>query len=329
MFNSNLVNKASSQKHLGIILDESLSFEEHLKTISVKTNKTLYLLRKLQNLLPRAALITLYKSFTRPYLDYDDIIYEQAFNSSFHEKLESIQYNASLVIIGAIRGTSREKLYNKLGFELLHATRSYRKLCYFYTFYVFKQPEYLFNLIPLRTPNYRTKKADDVPYFNIRHNSFFPSAVIEWNKLDSRLRKAKSFTDFKKNVLSFIRPKSNSVFDCSSSKGLKFVTRLRLGLSHLREHKFKHSFQDFINPFCSCSLNVQSTIHYFLHCPQFAIQRHTLLNTISQIDNKLLDSNESNLIQHLLFGDLSKDTETNTEILNATVNYVLTTKRFD
>ena len=57
--------------------------------------------------------------------------------------------------------------------------------------------------------------------------------------------------------------------------------------------------------------------------------KDTLLNTISQIDNKLLDSNESNLIKHLLFGDPSKDAETNTEILNATVNYVLTTKRFD
>ena len=237
MFNSNVVRKASSQKHLGIILDESLSFEEHLKTISVKTNKTLYLLRKLQNLLPRAALITLYKSFIRPYLDYGD------FNSSFHEKLESIQYNASLAITGAIRGTSREKLYNELGFESLHATRWYRKLCYFYKFYVFKQPEYLFNLIPVRTPNYRTRKDDDVPYFNIRHNFFkkffFPSAVIEWNKLDSRLPKVERFTDFKKNILSFIRPKANRVFNCNSSKGLKFVTRLRLGLSHLREHKHK------------------------------------------------------------------------------------------
>ena len=121
MFNSNLVNKTSSQKHLGIILDESLSFEEHLKTISVKTKKTLYLLGKLQNLLPGAALITLYKSFIRPYLDYGDIIYEQGFNSSFQEKLESIQYNASLAITGAIRGTSKEKLYNELGFESLHA----------------------------------------------------------------------------------------------------------------------------------------------------------------------------------------------------------------
>ena len=163
MFNSNLVNKASSQKHLGIILDESLSFEEHLKTMSAKTNKTLYLLRKLQNFLPRAALIPLYKWFIRPYLDYGDIIYEQTFNSSFHEKIESIQYNASLAITRAIRGTSREKIYNELGFESLHARQWYRKLCYFYKFYVFKQPEYLFNLIPVRTPNYRTRNADDVP----------------------------------------------------------------------------------------------------------------------------------------------------------------------
>ena len=188
----------------------------------------------------------------------------------------------------------------------------------------------------------RTRNADDVSYFNIRHNffknSFFPSVVIEWNKLDSRLqrlqkkedfRKVKDFTDFKKNILTFIRPKANSVFNCNSSKGLQFVTRLRLWSSHLREHKFKHSFQYSINPLCFCSLDVESTIHYFLHCPLFTIERRTLLNTVSQIDNKLLDSNESNLIQHLLFGDPSGDTETNTKILNATVNYVFTTKRFD
>ena len=61
----------------------------------------------------------------------------------------------------------------------------------------------------------------------------------------------------------------------------------------------------------------------------YSQSKDTLLNTISQIDNKLLDSNESNLIQHLFFGDPFKDRETNIEILDATVNYVLTTKRFD
>ena len=120
---------------------------------------------------------------------------------SENQKLESIQYNASLTI----RGTSREKLYNELGFASLHARRWYRKLCYFCKFYVFKQPKYLFNLISVRTFNYRTRNEDDIPYFNIRHNffknSFFPPAVIEWNKLDSKLRKVKSLTDFKKNIL--------------------------------------------------------------------------------------------------------------------------------
>ena len=58
MFNSNQVYKTSCQKHLGIIHHESLSFEKNLKTISVKTNKTMYLLRKFQGLLPRPALIT-------------------------------------------------------------------------------------------------------------------------------------------------------------------------------------------------------------------------------------------------------------------------------
>ena len=65
MFNSNQVNKTSSQKHLGIIPDKPLSFEEHLKAISVKTNKTLYLLCKLQNLFPRPALIAIvYKTLS-------------------------------------------------------------------------------------------------------------------------------------------------------------------------------------------------------------------------------------------------------------------------
>ena len=129
--------------------------------------------------------------------------------------------------------------------------------------------------------------------------------------------------------MGFKKPKANSVYNCNSSKRLKFVTRLCLDLSQLREHKYKHSFQDSMNPLFSCSLDVESTIDYLLHCPLFTTKRHTLLNTISQIDNKFRDSSESDLIRHLLFRDPSKDTETNAEILNATVNYVSMTKRFD
>ena len=70
-----------------------------------KVNKTVSLSRKIQNKLPRVPLITIYKSFIRPHLDYIDILYDQTFNNSFHERLESIQYNAALAITGTIRGS--------------------------------------------------------------------------------------------------------------------------------------------------------------------------------------------------------------------------------
>ena len=63
--------------------------------------------------------MSLYKSFIRPHLDYGDTIYDQPFNNSFQNKIEIIQYNACLAIIGAIRGTSKERLCEELGLESL------------------------------------------------------------------------------------------------------------------------------------------------------------------------------------------------------------------
>ena len=131
-FNNSSVIQAPSQKHLGLFLDNRLDFQEHLKIVLNKVNKMIGLLRKLQNVLPRPSLLTIYKSFIRPHLDYGDIIYDQAYNCSFHQKLESVQYNAALAITGAIRGSSREKLYQELGLESLKQRRWHRKLFRFY-----------------------------------------------------------------------------------------------------------------------------------------------------------------------------------------------------
>ena len=114
IFNDNPVHQVALQKHLGMFLDYKLNFEEHLKTIVNKINKTIGLLRKLQNFLPRKSLLTMYKSFIRPHLDYGDIIYDQSYNTSFHQRLESLQYNTALAVTGSIRGTSKEKLHNEL-----------------------------------------------------------------------------------------------------------------------------------------------------------------------------------------------------------------------
>ena len=102
-------------------LDTKLNFQEHLNNILSQVNKTIGLLWKLQAFLPRRSLVTVYKAFIRPHLDYGYFIYDQTYNESFHQKMELIQYNAALAIAGAMRGTSREKLYQELGLESLHS----------------------------------------------------------------------------------------------------------------------------------------------------------------------------------------------------------------
>ena len=73
--------------------------------MGAKVSRTIALLRKLQHVLPRQALITIDKYFICPYLYYGNILYDKAFNESFHQKIESAQYNACLAIVGAIRGS--------------------------------------------------------------------------------------------------------------------------------------------------------------------------------------------------------------------------------
>ena len=107
-FNNKSFKQVPSQKNLGLILGSKLNFQEHLKNILNKVNKSIGLLRKLQNILPHEALLTIYKSFVRPHLEYDDVIYDQNYNNYFHQKLESIQYKAALTVTGARRGSSRE-----------------------------------------------------------------------------------------------------------------------------------------------------------------------------------------------------------------------------
>ena len=94
-----------------MISDTKLDFQEHLKDKLNKISKAIGLLRKIHKILTRPLLLTIYKSFRRLHLDYSDIICDKAYSASFHQNLEKIQYNSALAITGAIRRTSKEKLY--------------------------------------------------------------------------------------------------------------------------------------------------------------------------------------------------------------------------
>ena len=211
--------------------------------------------------------ITIFKSFIKPHLDYGDIIYDRAYNTSFHQNIESIQYNAALPITGAVRGTSREKLYQELGFESFQQRRWYRKLCCLFKIINNQSPRYLFRLVPSPNTIYFSRNSENIP--QIRTNMTF-----------------------------------YTVDYCHKPKGIKLLTRLRLGLSHLRERNLSTAFR------AASSL---------LHCPTYTNERLTLLNKIKSINCTILEFSDAGATKMFLFGDNtlsnSSDTILNTSYL--------------
>ena len=151
-------------------------------------------------------------------------------------------------------------ILDELGLESLTFRRWFRKLCLFFKIVKHGLPEYLFNLIPQSNHQYNTRTTEDIITFYCRTDifkySFFPATIMEWNKLDVKLRKFDSLPYFRNALLNVGRPTAKPVYKIHNPIGLKLLTRLRLGLSRLNEHKFKHNLQDCINPLCTCSLEI-------------------------------------------------------------------------
>ena len=195
-------------------------------------------------------------------------------------------------------------------------------------------PDYLCNFLPIlqhpRNPNRQNRYSSFSINTNFFANSFFPYCTEQWNQLDPTIKNLQSISLFKKALLKFIRPNAAHVFDVTDHFGLKLLTRLRLGLSHLNEHKFRHNFHDTINPLCSCSLEPETVSHFLLHCPYHNIHRKTLFDSFSAIDESISDLSDSDLVTLLLYGNIRLyNSKQNTCILNCTISFLKSSERFD
>ena len=134
-------------------------------------------------------------------------------------------------------------------------------------------------MIPQSNHQYNTRPVEDVTTFYCRTDvfkySYFPHIILEWNKLDMQIRRSESFLSFENSLLNIDRPTAKPTYNLHNSIGLKYLTRLRLGLNYFKEHKFKQDFQDCVNPLCSCSLEIESPSDYFLHYHHFTNIRAT------------------------------------------------------
>ena len=145
----------------------------------------------------------------------------------------------------------------------------------------------------------------------------------EWFNLDSTIRDYEIIAIFKKRLLSFIHPIPSNVHNTFDPVGLQFLTRLRLGLSHLNEHRFRHNFQECINPLCSCSLETENTLHYLLHCHHFSQNCINLINSVNSVFKNFDILSDNIKTDVLLYLNPHLDGES-----KATISYSKTSEKF-
>ena len=69
--------------------------------------------------------------------------------------------------------------------------------------------------------------------------------------------------------------------------------------------------------------------YYLLQCPSFINERKILLNDVSKTTKDALPFCEAAFVKLFLYGNDSFDQATNTLILNASAQYILSSKRHD
>ena len=181
------------------------------------------------------------------------------------------------------------------------------------------------------TSSLATRNADCIPLIEIKRNffknNFFPSTIIEWNKLDAAIGNAESLDIFKNNILKFFRPTPRSFFNYYNHKGIRLMSRpLGEWVVYVNINSIT-IFKTVLIPFV---VVVWISNQRLTFSPLFDDKRIALLNTLNKIDCKLIVAMESSLIETLVFGIHCLIWKKNSLILSyASIDYILSTKRFE
>ena len=133
----------------------------------------------------------------------------------------------------------------------------------------------------------------------------------------------------RKNCFPIIRPPPKPVYNIHDPNGLSILTQLRVGLSKLHYHKFKHNFNDTLNPLFPINDGVEDTEHYFLLCHNYNVDRCDLLDSVNAIllPRGLINLSNEDLLKIILYGHEQLPLESKSKILAATLSKA--SKRFE
>ena len=279
-------------------------------------------MRKLKFKLDRKPLETIYIAFTRPLLEYADVIWD---NCSEYEKsdIEKIQSEAPRIVTGTTKLISLTNLYKETCWDKLQKRRDDHKLTLFYKMHNNLTPNYLSSLIPQQVEaisRYKLRNAQDIR--NVRtsskvyYDSFLPSTVRQWNNLPTEVRQLTSLNSFKW-FLKKDKPSVPRYYYYGKRKAQILHTRLRIGCSSLNFDLFVRNISD--SPMCRCG-SLENAQHYFFHCNLYNRQRVVLLNSVANYCTPTVIT--------LLQGNPSLSNDINEQIFKHVHDFIIDSQRF-
>ena len=262
----------------------------------------------------------------RPVLEYCDIIYDNA-PAYLKISLENVQRKAAIMCTGAYRHTENTLLLKDLSWSTLGERRYKHKLIQFYKIYHNIYPAYLKVLFPqTNAPRYnlRINQEFKLPFYRLTNsaNSFFPSTAKVWNNIPPPIKHTDNLATFKRLLFGPTTKKDKFYNSCFGKKG-NWLTRLRLGLSALNNHRFTYHLIS--EPNCTHCVNTpETTEHFLLDCPKYAAPRTSFLNSLADIGVNIV--NRTDTINEILHGISFKQNPN--VILNPIYIFLTTTNRF-
>ena len=326
------ITEVTKHKHIGIWLENNLSWHVHINDVSTKAEKRLNMLKQVKYKLARKTLERLYFSFIRPIMEYGDVVWQGASHSDLR-KLDMVQVAAMRLVSGAPYRSNINSLYTELGWQNLHERRHQHVLIMMHKILNDHTPDYLKSLIPPLVGNtikYQLRNSCDIqaPSFRVKchQNSFFPVGIKLWNELDNSLKQANTLLSFKsllhkRNILVNAKQfKLRQKLYCLGDRYWNAIhSRMRMHCSPLKDHLVKN-LHVIENPTCDCGISVEDNSHFLLECVLYVHQRESMLSKITGFVAVTTDL--------LLFGDLNLPFEQNKIIFEAVHVFLKETERF-
>ena len=206
--NGTQLNRVDFTKSLGVLIDENLTWSNHINAISKKISSGIGSIKRISRCVPPATLHNIYHGLVQSHFDYCSIVWGNC-AKILSDKLQRLQNRAVRVLTHSSYDADANLLLKELGWDNLETRRQKLKAEMVYKSLNGLAPNYLSSRFIQRSDvitSYNLRDSDNklaipLPRTNHYENSFAYSGAVLWNSLPSAARQATSLTNFRRFLI--------------------------------------------------------------------------------------------------------------------------------